>query len=110
MKRMPWPTPPQASFGTYVLAGKQIHSQLRRVHDAQSALPRRIAPPASPDFLSCFRTWKGENEEVIFKCEPAVETLRPFSPSDYVGWEMSVPDQYRADFIIKELKQFRSQG
>ncbi len=64
----------------------------------------------NPDFMSCFRTWKGQSDEVIFACEPAVETLRPFSPGDYVGWDMSVPDQYRADFIIRELKEFEAKG
>ncbi len=39
-----------------------------------------------------------------------MESLRPFSPTDYVGWEMAVPDQYRADFIIRELKEFEKKG
>jgi DNA-binding beta-propeller fold protein YncE len=63
-----------------------------------------------PDFLSCYRTWKGDSTEVIFECEPSVESLRPFSPTAYVGWEMPVPDQYRADFIIRELKEFETKG
>ena len=58
-----------------------------------------------PDFLSCYRTWQGNEQSVIFESEPGIETIRKFSPTDYVGWDISVPDQYR-DFIIKELKQF----
>jgi DNA-binding beta-propeller fold protein YncE len=64
----------------------------------------------TPDFLSCYRTWKGESDEVIFASEPSVESLRPLSPNGYVGWSMSVPDQYRADFIIRELKDFEARG
>ncbi len=64
----------------------------------------------NPDYMSCYRTWKGLADDVIFSCEPAVETLRPFSPAAYVGWDMSVPDQYRADFIIRELKEFEAKG
>jgi DNA-binding beta-propeller fold protein YncE len=64
----------------------------------------------SPDFLACYRTWKGESSEVIFESEPSVESLRPFSPTDYVGWEMAVPDQYRADFVIRELNEFEKKG
>ena len=64
----------------------------------------------TPDFLSCYRTWKGESNEVIFKSEPGIESVRKFSPTDYVGWEMSVPDQYRADFIINEIKEFERRG
>lgn len=63
-----------------------------------------------PDFLACYRTWKGESDEVIFECEPGIESVRPFSPLAYVGWNMSVPDQYRADFIIAELKEFQARG
>ncbi|WP_165246456.1 bifunctional YncE family protein/alkaline phosphatase family protein [Paludisphaera soli] len=64
----------------------------------------------TPDYLACYRTWKGESDEVVFASEPSVESIRPFSPTAYVGWEMAVPDQYRADFIIRELKEFEARG
>ncbi len=64
----------------------------------------------SPDYLSCYRTWKGESDEVIFECAPSVESLTDISPVKYVGWEMSVPDQYRADFVIQELAEFEAKG
>lgn len=73
-----------------------------RWHDAQR---RR-----SPDFMACYRTWKDNTGEVVFESEPAVETIRPFSPAKYVGWEMAVPDQYRADFILNELREFEKKG
>ncbi len=64
----------------------------------------------SPDFLACYRAWNEKNGEVIFESNPSVETIRPFSPTDYVGWEMAVPDQYRADFILNELAEFEKKG
>ncbi len=64
----------------------------------------------TPDYLSCYRTWRGESDEVIFECQPSIDSLLDISPTAYVGWEMSVPDQYRADFIIEELKQFEAKG
>jgi DNA-binding beta-propeller fold protein YncE len=39
-----------------------------------------------------------------------VETIRPFSPTAYVGWEMNVPDQFRADFILRELRDYEARG
>ncbi len=63
-----------------------------------------------PDFMSCYRTWKMENDAVIFDSEPVIESLRPHSPKTYVGWGMQVPDQYRADFILGELKDFEARG
>ncbi|HEX5628395.1 MAG TPA: alkaline phosphatase family protein, partial [Usitatibacteraceae bacterium] len=64
----------------------------------------------TPDFLASYRTWKGESDEAVFASEPMIETIRPFSPAGYVGWEMSVPDQFRADFILRELKEFEAKG
>jgi YVTN family beta-propeller protein len=69
--------------------------------------PSRKDPLA---FLASYRTWRGESEEVVFRSEPMIETIRPFSPTAYVGWEMAVPDQYRADFIIRELAEFGARG
>jgi len=62
-----------------------------------------------PDYMACFRTWKG-SDEVIFESEPAIESIRDYSPKDYVGWAMEVPDQARADFILKELADFEKNG
>jgi YVTN family beta-propeller protein len=68
------------------------------------------ARKGTPPYLACYRTWKGESQEVVFESEPSVESIRPFSPTGYVGWEMSVPDQFRADFILRELKEFEARG
>ena len=69
--------------------------------------PRR---PGTPDFLANYRTWKGRSDEAVFASAPMIETIRPFSPAAYVGWEMAVPDQFRADFILAELAQFTARG
>ncbi|MEY2788742.1 MAG: hypothetical protein RLZZ34_1885, partial [Verrucomicrobiota bacterium] len=61
-------------------------------------------------FLPCYRTWKGESDEVIFSSRAMVPSLLPHTPTNYVGWEMSVPDQYRADHFIRELKDFEARG
>jgi DNA-binding beta-propeller fold protein YncE len=62
--------------------------------------------PDVPSFLACYRAWKEGKDDVIFKSTASVENIRPFSPTAYVGWELTVPDQYRADFILKELAEF----
>ena len=66
--------------------------------------------PGTPDFLANYRTWKHASDESVFASEPMIETIRPFSPTAYVGWELAVPDQYRADFVIAELSQFEARG
>ncbi len=70
---------------------------------------RETSKKGTPDFMSCFRTWKGA-DEVVFASEPAIESIRAYSPSNYVGWAMQVPDQVRADFILKELAEFEQKG
>ncbi len=64
----------------------------------------------SPNFLDCYRAWKGESNDVRFASYPMIESIRPYQPTNYVGWEMKVPDQYRADFIIGELREYEKQG
>lgn len=62
------------------------------------------------DFLSCYKTWMGSEDLVQFESTPGIESIREFSPSGYVGWHMSVPDQARADYFLKELSQFEAEG
>ena len=57
-----------------------------------------------PKYMDCYQTWKGETNSVIFASYPMVASLKPYLPTDYVGWDMSVPDQFRADYILRELK------
>lgn len=64
----------------------------------------------APKFLDCYRVWKGETNDVIFESYPMVASLKPYLPTDYVGWGMEVPDQFRADFFIRELKAFEAKG
>jgi DNA-binding beta-propeller fold protein YncE len=71
---------------------------------------RDPARKGSPGFLDCYRAWKEKTEEVIFASWPSVESIKSFSPTAYVGWEMSVPDQFRADFILKELAEFEKES
>ncbi|MBI5387661.1 MAG: beta-propeller fold lactonase family protein [Verrucomicrobia bacterium] len=44
------------------------------------------------------------------KCRPGIETLRPYSPTNTVGWDLHVPDVMRAAAFIKELRQFETNG
>ncbi|MFO0914831.1 MAG: alkaline phosphatase family protein [Pirellulales bacterium] len=63
-----------------------------------------------PGFLDCYRAWKDKTGEVVFESWPSLENMRVFSPTDFVGWNMSVPDQWRADYVLKELKAYEAKG
>ncbi|MFM7206478.1 MAG: alkaline phosphatase family protein [Planctomycetaceae bacterium] len=79
-------------------------------------MPRvRWADPARkgrPGFAACHAAWKQGREggDVRFACEPAIESIRGFSPRHTVGWDMAVPDQLRADVVIEELAECEKRG
>ncbi len=63
-----------------------------------------------PSFADNFEAWRSQSGAVVFNCEPTVESLRPVSPTNTVGWNLTVPDQVRADFFLHELKDFEARG
>ena len=74
------------------------------------AVTWRDGRKGTPDFTTCFRTWQGTSDAAVFKSYPMIETIRAISPPHYVGWEMNVPDQYRADVFLRELRAFEAKG
>ena len=71
---------------------------------------RDASRKGEPNFLACYRAWRDRTDDVVFECEASVASLIPYTPTGYVGWEMSVPDQFRADFILRELAEFERKG
>lgn len=68
------------------------------------------ARTGAPDFTACFRAWRDRTGEVVFESEPVVPSLVPHSVTRYVGWNMSVPDQYRADVVLEDLALAEESG
>jgi DNA-binding beta-propeller fold protein YncE len=71
---------------------------------------RDAARKGTPEFKDCFLAWKNKTNELEFEYYPSVEPIRPFSPAGFPGWEMMVPDQFRADFFLKELSEYEAKG
>jgi len=44
------------------------------------------------------------------RSQPAIETLRPHSNTNTVGWDLKVPDVMRAAEFIRELRHFETNG
>jgi len=49
-------------------------------------------------------------DDLAIGCEPDIESLRPYLVTNTVGWDLDVPDVFRAAQFIKELKQFEAAG
>ncbi len=59
------------------------------------------------DFWREHQTGAGELE---MRCRPIIESLRPHSPTNTVGWDTKVPDVMRAAHFIRELRDFETNG
>ena len=69
--------------------------------------PKRKGDPAWKDYYAEFLHGKGE---VRISSQPSVESIRAFTPTNYVGWEMSVPDVWRARHITNQIAQWERDG
>ncbi|MGA2853912.1 MAG: bifunctional YncE family protein/alkaline phosphatase family protein [Verrucomicrobiota bacterium] len=59
-------------------------------------------------FLDAWRDFIGGSNAIACFSEPDIEALRPFIVTNTVGWDLSVPDVWRAAQFIKSLKQFEA--
>lgn len=69
--------------------------------------PGRQGTPAWKDYWEEYLHGRGE---VIIGSEPTIETIRPFTPTDTVGWIMEVPDVWRARYITEQIAAWDQEG
>ncbi len=77
------------------------------MHKVRWADPKR---KGEPEWADNWREYNDPKGEIIYESEPAVESLRPYLAKDTVGWNMAVPDQFRASYFLKELAEFERKG
>jgi DNA-binding beta-propeller fold protein YncE len=63
-----------------------------------------------PRPIDHYRAWKDKTGAIAYHYIPSVETLEPYSPKDFAGWEMAVPDQVRADHFLNDLAESEKRG
>jgi len=61
-------------------------------------------------FLDHWREFTNPSDALRVSSRPAVESLRPYLCSATVGWDLDIPDQFRARQFIQELKNFERTG
>jgi YVTN family beta-propeller protein len=69
--------------------------------------PARKGDPEWQDYWDEFLHGRGE---VVIGSVPGIETIRPFSPTDTVGWNMDVPDVWRARYIANQIAAWDREG
>ena len=61
-----------------------------------------------PGFLDCYSNFVNGADEIVLSDEPDIEALRPFIVTNTVGWDLDVPDVFRAAQFTKDMKQFET--
>jgi YVTN family beta-propeller protein len=69
--------------------------------------PSREGDPAWKDYWDEYLQGRGE---VLIASVPGIETIRPFSPTDTVGWNLDVPDVWRAAYIVNQIAAWDRDG
>ena len=69
--------------------------------------PARKDEPRWADYWDEYLNGRGQ---VRIGSVPAIPTVAPFSPTDTLGWNMEVPDQWRARYIIDQLAAWEKDG
>jgi YVTN family beta-propeller protein len=60
------------------------------------------------NFPDCYRDFMSGSNAIEYSCEPDIEALRPYIMTNTIGWDLDVPDVWRASQFIKSLKQFEA--
>ena len=108
-KSMPWPTRRPGSSGTTPSATAERSAITASSPCPPSAGPTRserasrTGPPAGRNST----TPRARSSSAPI---PAIESLRPYLASGTVGWNMEVPDVFRARYFIQELREYEKTG
>jgi YVTN family beta-propeller protein len=82
-------------YGEFTIARKSWKDKSRHGH---------------PKFLDYYHEFVNGTETINLYSDPAIESLRPYVDTKTIGWDLDVPDVFRAAEFIKELKQFEQTG
>ncbi len=61
-------------------------------------------------FSDHWRQFTQGTDEISLRSEPAIESLAGHMDTETIGWDMDVPDQWRADQFLKEFRGFEQSG
>ncbi|MGC8743694.1 MAG: bifunctional YncE family protein/alkaline phosphatase family protein [Verrucomicrobiia bacterium] len=59
-----------------------------------------------PKFTDVYKEFINGTSNIVISSHPAIESIRPYLCTNTVGWDMDIPDQFRAAQFIKELNEF----
>jgi YVTN family beta-propeller protein len=68
------------------------------------------ARSATPTFLDCYRDFLAQSGQIEIRATANIKTLEPYICPTAIGFPGIVPDVYRAEQFIRELKEAESRG
>jgi YVTN family beta-propeller protein len=101
------------SPGGFIWDNVIAHGKTLRDYGEFAISDARWKDPArkgAPKFLDCYRNFTSQTGEIEIRSRPAIESLRPYLVTNTAGWDLSVPDVFRAAQFIGELKRFEQSG
>ncbi|HVU27774.1 MAG TPA: beta-propeller fold lactonase family protein [Verrucomicrobiae bacterium] len=60
------------------------------------------------NFLDAYHDFIGGSNEIVYSSEPDIEALRPYVVTNTIGWDLDVPDVWRAAQFIQSLKSYET--
>lgn len=64
----------------------------------------------APQFLDYYRDFVDKTGLITISNRAGIASLRPYIKPDTIGWNMAVPDIFRAAKFIEDLKRFEQEG
>jgi len=64
----------------------------------------------APNFLDCYRDFTNGTHQIAYRCEPDIESLRPYLAPGYIGWDLDVPDVWREAQFAHTFHQYETNG
>jgi len=63
-----------------------------------------------PGFADYYSNFINGGDDVVIGCDPDLDSMRPWLVTNTVGWDLDIPDVFRAAQFIKKLKDFEQSG
>lgn len=89
------------------------HGKSLRIYGEFAATEKRWADPSRTGkitFTDHWRDFTNGGGAIRIWSRPTIESIRPYLCTNTVGWDMDIPDVFRARQFIEELKQFEQRG
>jgi YVTN family beta-propeller protein len=89
------------------------HHRTLRIYGEFAATEKRWTDPNRKGDIKFPDHWKdftGDAGGIRIWSRPTIESIRPYLCTNTVGWDMDIPDVFRARELIKELREYERTG